>query len=742
MSHRRTAAFLPALAISCGASAVDLSVSSIEVTQGWQNSANTTALVAGNATAVRVKVSLNGQTTAQPGVDALLRVYSNGVEIAGSPVYSTNGPITAPVAPNSANLNDTLNFSFVPPVSSDIDLVVVVNPFRTVAETSFANNQFTLSNRVFLCRKFMELAYVPINYTLGGGLPTASLLEPGNGDNFLRGIYKTGDWNYHRSPFGNLTWSSDVNTTATTLLNTLNDIRQNQIPAAGFTRPEFIYGWLPGNPYSGNGVAIGIPGAAAFGNTQQSKYQRTFAHEVGHLWGLVHNTTTIGAVGFDVEHHLKDPLNIAQVMPTARNDIMVAGLDTVQAWVNQASYLDAINDARSACAGLDGESDTGGGANDAARTDRGVPALRLSGTHDHVLRRVGLQPSFELASGVVSDDNPAGNVEVAAYAADGALLHRVRVDTRSCRESCAGDGHLHRATSLYAVLPLEPQGRRIARVAVREAGTGRPLAAVVRSASSPVVASATVETVADDGSTAPLPLGGAIGGMANIRWSATDADGDAMTANLLYSPDGGNAWIPVGLSDAGGMFALDARDLPGSGAGLGRLRLRVSDGFNTTDHEFGGAMSFMGASVPFVHLISPNNATAFPQGAAVILHGSAWDLDDQLLPEASVTWTSSRDGPIGTGRLRTIRSLSVGTHVITVRGTDSDGMFDERSVTITVTARAFHRGDIDLDGRVGAADLSMLLAAWGGTTGLADIDANGLVEAADLSILLALWSEI
>ncbi|MCE2883258.1 MAG: hypothetical protein LW636_13010, partial [Planctomycetaceae bacterium] len=388
------AALLP-LAAAMPAAAVDLSVTSMEITQGWQNTANSTALVAGNATAVRVKINLNGQTTAQAGVDAVLRVYSNGVEIAGSPVYSTNGPINAPVAPNSANLNDTLNFSFVPPVSSDIDLVVTVNPFRTVVETNYANNTLTVANRVFLCKKFMELAYVPINYTIGGGLPVASLLEPGNGDNFLRGIYKTGDWNYHPSPFGNLTWSSDVNTSTSTLLNTLNDIRQNQIPAAGYTRPEFIYGWLPGNPYSGNGVAIGIPGAAAFGNTQQSKYQRTFAHEVGHLWGLVHNSSTIGTVGFDVEHHLKDPLNIAQVLPTTRNDIMVAGLDTVQAWVNQASYLDAINDTRSACTPLDGgDGSGGGGADDAVATDPGVAALRIAGTHNHVMRRVELMPSF------------------------------------------------------------------------------------------------------------------------------------------------------------------------------------------------------------------------------------------------------------------------------------------------------------------------------------------------------------
>lgn len=46
--------------------------------------------------------------------------------------------------------------------------------------------------------------------------------------------------------------------------------------------------------------------------------------------------------------------------------------------------------------------------------------------------------------------------------------------------------------------------------------------------------------------------------------------------------------------------------------------------------------------------------------------------------------------------------------------------------------------DLDGDGTVGAADLSLLLAAWG-TAGPGDLDGDGDVGAADLSILLAAW---
>jgi hypothetical protein len=47
-------------------------------------------------------------------------------------------------------------------------------------------------------------------------------------------------------------------------------------------------------------------------------------------------------------------------------------------------------------------------------------------------------------------------------------------------------------------------------------------------------------------------------------------------------------------------------------------------------------------------------------------------------------------------------------------------------------------GDLDGDGTVGPADLSILLGAWG-TTGPGDLDGDGSVGPADLSILLGSW---
>jgi hypothetical protein len=40
---------------------------------------------------------------------------------------------------------------------------------------------------------------------------------------------------------------------------------------------------------------------------------------------------------------------------------------------------------------------------------------------------------------------------------------------------------------------------------------------------------------------------------------------------------------------------------------------------------------------------------------------------------------------------------------------------------------------------VGAADLSYLLGAWGGSDANADIDDDGIVGGSDLSLLLSSW---
>jgi hypothetical protein len=366
------------------------------------------------------------------------------------------------------------------------------------------------------------------------------------------------------------------------------------------------------------------------------------------------------------------------------------------------------------------------------------------------MRRVRLDQAMVNELVVPTADNPAGNVLVESFDARGRRLASVRVDTRGCRESCADPAHRHRETSLWVNLPRSIEGREAARIVVREwnGAPGRPLAELVRSANEPVLEDARVEPAADGPLPAPFdPSLDRLEGRVKLSWRASDADGDALVADLLYSPDGGNAWLPVAVGqsmqareDGGseGSFEFDAADLPSSRGANGRFRVRISDGLSGDDAELPQSFLFGNSAPPDVHVIAPNTNTTWPQGASVILHGSIWDIDDQSLPDGTLVWISSRDGVLGTGRFLVRRNLSVGAHVITLRGTDTGGLSSERTINVTVTARTFNRADIDGDGVINASDLSLLLNGWGGT-GMADLNLDGLIDAVDLGLLLAQW---
>lgn len=726
------------------ASAVDLTVSGIEIDQAINT--GTLTLVAKNATVVRVKVGMTGSAAAVPNVDAELRVYSNGVEIPGSPFFSSNGPITAPLSPSSTNENDTINFLCVPPQSGDVDFFVTVNPLKTVVETDYANNAGSVLNKAFVCRKMVELASVSVNYTPGGGEPPAWMIEPGMGDAFLRGIYKTGDWNHHRSPLGALTWTSNINSSSSGLLNSLNDIRNNTIPAAGFPKPEFIFGWLPGNPFSGNGQASGIPGAAAFGNTEQSRFQRTFAHEVGHLWGQQHNSLGIGTVGFDVVNGLKDPLNLGSVMPTSKKDVMYAGLLTNEAWVATVTFNDCINDARSACAAASGEGDGEGGASDSAGAE--TQCLRLAGEYLRAEGSIALQPSFRLDSAEPTAHDPRGDAEIRAYSAGGRLLSVFRTRTDTNLESCSGEP-LDR-TPFYVTMPETSRGQQIAKVEIRNVKTGALLARQTRSLNAPIASIIGVVKAEANGDGGPAmaapepdpnqPLSGEV----EVVWAAADPDGDHLEGTILYSPDGGNAWMPVAVNqpiEAGieQRTRFNSGNLPQSLGANGLFKLRVSDGLNQSDVELPQGMMFGAGSPPDVHVISPNTNITVKEHSSIVFQASAWDMEDLLLPESSIAWVSDLDGPVGTGRLFTSRELSVGVHTLTLSGTDSSGLSTTKTIKVTVSARVVRSPDLNSDGTVNAADLSILLGEWGNDS-LADLDLSGDVGASDLAILLGAFS--
>jgi subtilisin family serine protease len=87
-------------------------------------------------------------------------------------------------------------------------------------------------------------------------------------------------------------------------------------------------------------------------------------------------------------------------------------------------------------------------------------------------------------------------------------------------------------------------------------------------------------------------------------------------------------------------------------------------------------------TAPVVTISTPTGGSSYNSGAAISFTGSATDAQDGSRT-ASLVWTSSLDGVIGSGGSFS-KALSAGTHTITAKATDSAGLTGQASIAITV----------------------------------------------------------
>jgi hypothetical protein len=640
----------------------DAQVTDIKWTQSIQT-AQSTELAAGKPTVIRGVCSLVNPPTDPVPLDGILRVYVDGVEAPFSPVFSHNGPFPASTAP--VNLNeehDLISFIFLPPESDDVVVEIEINPPgpNFVPEADTSNNKKTSGPRTFVARDVPELVYSPINYPQGGGLPNPLLIEPGAGDDFLQGIYGVADWYYHRTDAPSKLWTSSLNGSGSGLNNSLLADLQLMVP-----EPDFIYGWVIGGlPY--NGQAIGIPGQAAMGNTQSFKHQRTIAHELGHLLGLQHNSTPLDFPGADVEESLLKQHGLGMIKPETLNDVMVAGLNTNQAWISRPSFINTFDNNAFEAASAAG------------------PGLFVTGLWNTRTGTVVLDNVLNLPAVRPTDPAPAAvaNFVVEAYG-DGHLLQRLPLRADSAADSCAdredGGDSVVPVAEVSIHFSLLAGAEEIDRLEI-EPLPGVEAAAVVltRSAGRPEVQLTS-------------PQGDVSAGRVVVAWNGSDPDGDPLTYYLRYSRDGFH-YSPLASGITATQWEVDVGELPAFEDGQGHFEVLASDGLNTTVArspvlQGSGAIWAQGSNPPWVEIFTPDSGHDYFEGATVILHSSGWDLEDRALLDPAISWESNVDGPIGTGRLTTITTLSVGVHAITVTATDSDGLTDTDTHTVTIVAR-------------------------------------------------------
>jgi|GEM_PF-519804 len=200
-------------------------------------------------------------------------------------------------------------------------------------------------------------------------------------------------------------------------------------------------------------------------------------------------------------------------------------------------------------------------------------------------------------------------------------------------------------------------------------------------------------TIPDDGSgfgfvTVAYPSNG-------IQNGAPDgivlSDGTDVIQFLSYE---GEITATAGI--ANGMTSTDIGVSEGSTTPVGFSLQLVGTGLQASDFTWATEMaSTFGAvntgqvfamntnDTPVVTITAPTDGASFEDGEVIDFTGTATDTEDGDL-SASIEWTSSLDGSLGTGA--TIMStLSVGTHMITASATDSGLETGTDEITVTVT---------------------------------------------------------
>ena len=87
---------------------------------------------------------------------------------------------------------------------------------------------------------------------------------------------------------------------------------------------------------------------------------------------------------------------------------------------------------------------------------------------------------------------------------------------------------------------------------------------------------------------------------------------------------------------------------------------------------------------PSAVIEEPQDNTAYIVGTDIPLIGSGTDAEDGDLDSSLLSWSSSLDGTLGTGRQLSGNTLSAGTHEITLTATDSLGAEGTVSVTVVI----------------------------------------------------------
>jgi hypothetical protein len=529
-----------------------------------------------------------------------------------------------------------------------------VNYDRRAPETNYDNNTERQTVTFTPITKRISIAYVPIHYHPAGysGATDPTNYIEGPVSNMVRAAWPIppGNLTYYRASVPPL----DFTLAADHPLAAVNGLWARMDP-----QPDHLVGWLPADAsrvltdvlgYAILATNVNSPQHALWCMENARLGDDTLLHELTHNYSFGHHCGPADGQAVDVVGR--------RGVYNGRDVMCDTAYPWYEYWISRNTYYTLW----SAWGGGGGARGLVAEARQAVAPTRYVIATGVITTAESAATYGALAP-LEWVTRTLTADVPEGTAYCLEFrSSTQAVLQRSCFDTlETCGSAAYG------AASFLHILPW-PEGTTS--VLLTEGAT--VLAQRAASTHPP-----TVQVLAPNG-------GETWDGELVVRWSGSDADGDALHYSVLYSPNGGVSWVPLVAETTVTTLTADSGYL--AGGELGLVKVRASDGFATAE-DISDAPFTVPRKPPEPRINAPEDGAWFLPEQTITLMGEAYDPEDGSLPDNDLEWalwTQSGSTWLGSGPLLTAGPLPGGDHVIVLHAYDSDGMEATDSVTIHV----------------------------------------------------------
>jgi hypothetical protein len=702
------------LPLNASALVRDLAANAIEVTQGIQNLADDTPLVAQKTTYVRA-FALDNSGPDALSVDAYLYGSRSGVQLPGSPLHPIHGKVALHLGATYVRAQLDSGWLFQLPESwtqqGTVDLRLVVDPLQTYSDPNRANNELTRSmafnNRQTVCNIF-----IPVH--TNAPLPSTNIANFWQMIDYAQRLWPTASFQSYQQddPLEKLTFCSwhgipypctGPYTLPGDTWELFTDIGFRDVFTStpnGCNNTHFV-GMV--HPSTDTGITTGTGMTAVFnyawvkfsndlaapGNPFAPESGETLAHEIAHNQGRQHvdcggpddpdpnypyPTDQIDNVG-NSNHYGFDVRSLIPIPPNGAKDFMSY---CTPKWTSDYTWKALFNSlALSPVPGLAPLSAAPSAGTNQVLVSGAVTPTENSGTFGYAWNLpTSTLNAQALAQWQQSSSSNSGNVPKSPTATYHIRLLDAGGNILLDQPVAPTVPDIHNLPSpaqvFLAAFPA-PSGT-VAKIELLQDNT-------VLFSRSPGTHVPTVKVL--------QPAGGeVITDQLNLSWQAQDADpGDVLHYSIQYSPDNGATWRSLATNVTGlpgsstVNLNLHPNGIPGSLPNGALIRVAASDGYNT-----GTAVSkpfTVSNRKPEAFILTPAPGENTPAGMSAQLRGAAMDAEDGSLSGGALTWMVDGQAA-GSGEQVELSGRAPGAYPVVLTAHDSLSQTGTAQATLTI----------------------------------------------------------